>query len=31
MIVSKNKRGLRRNGLKYIEKKRMFYNLLSRY
>lgn len=31
MIVSKTKRGLRRNGLKYIEKKRMFYKLLSRY
>ena len=31
MIVSRTKRGLRRNGLKYIEKKRMFYNLLSRY
>lgn len=31
MIVSWTKRGLRRNGLKYIEKKRMFYNLLSRY
>lgn len=29
MIVSRNKRGLRRNGLKCIEKKRMFYNLLS--
>lgn len=31
MTVSKSKRGLRRNGLKYIEKKRMFYRLLSRY
>lgn len=31
MIVAKTKRGLRRNGLKYIEKKRKFYELLSRY
>nr|DAY95766.1 MAG TPA: hypothetical protein [Caudoviricetes sp.] len=31
MIVSKRKRGFRRNGLTYIEKERMFYNLLSRY
>lgn len=31
MIVSNNKRKLRRNRLKYVEKKRMFYNLLSRY
>lgn len=31
MIVSKNKRRLRRNRLKYIEKKRIFYNLLSSY
>lgn len=31
MIVSNNKRELRRNRLKYVEKKRMFYNLLSRY
>lgn len=29
MTVSKTKRGLRRNGLKYIEKKRKFYELLS--
>ena len=31
MVVSHLKRELRRNGLKYIEKKRIFYNLLSRY
>ena len=31
MIISKSKRGLRRNGLKYIEKRRMFYKLLSKY
>lgn len=31
MIVSINKRYLRRKGLKYIEKNRMFYKLLSRY
>lgn len=31
MAVSHTKRMFRRNGLKYIEKKRMFYNLLSRY
>ncbi len=31
MIVSKRKRRFRRNGLTYIEKERMFYNLLSRY
>ena len=31
MIVSKTKRRLRRKGLKYIEKKRMFCKLLSRY
>lgn len=30
MIVSYNKRGLKRRGLKFIEKKRMFYKLLSR-
>lgn len=30
MIVSRTKRGLRRRGLKFIEKKRMFYKLLSR-
>lgn len=29
MIVARNKRFLRRKGLKYIEKKRMFYELLS--
>ena len=29
MVVARNKRWLRRNGLKYIEKKRMFYELLS--
>lgn len=29
MIVARNKRCLRRKGLKYIEKKRMFYELLS--
>ena len=29
MYVSRNKRGLRRKGLKYIEKKRMFYELLE--
>lgn len=31
MVVSRTKRGLRRNGLKYIEKKRVFYKLLSKY
>jgi hypothetical protein len=31
MTVSKSKRGLRRNNLKYIEKRRMFYKLLSKY
>lgn len=31
MTVSKSKRGLRRNCLKYIEKRRMFYKLLSKY
>ena len=31
MTISKSKRGLRRNGLKYIEKRRMFYKLLSKY
>ena len=31
MIVARTKRGLRRKGLKYIEKKRMFCELLSRY
>ena len=31
MVVSRTKRGLRRNGLKYIEKRRMFYKLLSKY
>ena len=30
MCVANTKRGLRRNGLKYIEKKRMFYKLLSK-
>lgn len=30
MVVSKTKRCLRRNGIKYIEKKRMFYELLSK-
>ena len=30
MYVANTKRGLRRNGLKYIEKKRMFYKLLSK-
>lgn len=29
MIVRKSKRTLRRKGLKYIEKKRKFYDLLS--
>lgn len=29
MVVARSKRWLRRNGLKYIEKKRMFYDLLS--
>lgn len=29
MIVSRNKRTLRRRGIKYIEKKRVFYNLLE--
>lgn len=28
MVVARSKRWLRRNGLKYIEKKRMFYELL---
>lgn len=31
MCVAKTKRGLRRKGLKYIEKKRVFFNLLKRY
>ena len=31
MIVAQTKRGLRRKGLRYIEKKRMFYELLERY
>lgn len=31
MIVSQTKRGLRRNGLKYIEKKRKFYELLNKH
>lgn len=31
MIIAQNKRCLRKKGLKYIEKKRMFYELLSRY
>lgn len=31
MIVARTKRALRRKGLKYIEKKRMFYELLSKY
>ena len=31
MIVAKTKRLLRRKGLKYIEKKRVFYNLLKQY
>ena len=31
MTVSKSNLGLRRNGLKYIEKRRMFYKLLSKY
>lgn len=31
MIVSKSKRCLRRKGIKYIEKKRIFYKLLSKY
>lgn len=31
MIVAKTKRILRKKGLKYIEKKRMFYNLLKQY
>ena len=30
MIVAQTKRGLRRKGLKYIEKKRMFFNLLEK-
>lgn len=29
MVVSRTKRGLRRRGLVYIEKKRVFYNLLK--
>lgn len=29
MVVSKTKRGLRRKGMKFIEKKRVFYKLLS--
>lgn len=29
MIVGGNKRGLRRNGLKYIEKKRVFLNIID--
>lgn len=29
MIVAKTKRGLRRRGLKFVEKKRMFYKLLG--
>lgn len=29
MVVARSKRWLRRNGLKYVEKKRMFYDLLS--
>lgn len=31
MVVAQTKRGLIRNGLKYIEKKRMFYKLLKQY
>lgn len=31
MIVARTRRGLLRKGLKYIEKKRMFYELLSKY
>lgn len=30
LVVSRTKRGLRRKGFKYIEKKRIFYKLLSR-
>lgn len=30
LVISRTKRGLRRKGFKYIEKKRMFYKLLSR-
>ena len=30
LVISRAKRGLRRKGFKYIEKKRMFYKLLSR-
>ncbi len=29
MIVARSKRTLRRRGIKYIEKQRMFYNLLN--
>ena len=31
MVVARSKRWLQRNGIKYIEKKRMFYKLLSCY
>lgn len=31
MIVAKTKRGLRRKGVKFIEKKRKFYELLDKY
>lgn len=31
MIVAKTKRGLRRKGMKYIEKKRKFYELLDKH
>lgn len=31
MVVSRNKKWLRGNGLKYIEKKRVFYELLEVY
>ena len=31
MVVSHTKRRLRKNGLKYIEKKRKFHELLSKY
>lgn len=30
LVISNTKRGLRRKGFKYIEKKRIFYKLLSR-
>nr|DAZ55396.1 MAG TPA: hypothetical protein [Caudoviricetes sp.] len=30
MVISRTKRGLRRKGFKYVEKKRMFYKLLSK-